>query len=103
MLSKDHIGSFMSAADTALVQTNRSAFFGAFHDRSGDIKGVPQRIVDELIEGITTTGDLTEMDKHVARIAEFRDAGLDELALRLHDDPADAIRAIGEFVIPAMR
>ena len=103
MLSKDHIGPFLEPDDCQVVWSNIAAFFGAYHDRSGDIQGVPDRIVDALIDGITTTGDLSEMDRHVARLQEFKDAGLDELALRLHDDPADAIRAIGENIVPALR
>ncbi len=102
-LSAHHINSFMSDEDIDFIQANKKAFISAYRDRSGEIKDVPQRIIDELIEGITTTGDLTEMDKHLARLREFKDAGLDELALRLHDDPADAIEMIGEHVVPAMR
>ncbi len=102
-LSPHHIGSFMSDEDCKYIQANKAAFITAWRDRSGDIKGVPQRIIDALIEGITTTGDLGEMDRHIARLREFRDAGLDELALRLHDDPADAIPVIGKHVVPALR
>ncbi len=103
MLDKDHIGSFMSEEDCAVIATNIKAFFAAYRDRSGHIEGVPERIVDELIAGITTTGDLTELDRHVEQLRQFQAAGLDELALRLHDDPADAIRVIGEHVVPALR
>lgn len=103
MLSKDHIGPILSEEDVAAVHASLPAFFGAYHDRSGEIRGVPQRIIDALLDGITTTGDLTEMDKHIARMNEFKAAGLDELALRLHDDPADAIRIIGQHVVPAVR
>ncbi len=102
-LDRSHIETFMNPEDCDFVEKHKMAFITAYRDRSGDIKGVPQRIIDELIEGITTTGDLTEMDKHLARLQEFRDAGLDELALRLHDDPADAIHAIGKYVVPAMQ
>lgn len=102
-LSPHHIQSFMSEEDCQYVQAHKAAFITAWRDRSGDIKGVPPRIIDVLIEGITTTGDLGEMDRHIARLREFRDAGLDELALRLHDDPADAIRMIGKHVVPALR
>jgi len=102
-LSKHHIKSFMSEEDNEYIQANKNAFITAYRDRSGNIKDIPQRIIDELIEGITTTGDLTEMDKHLARLTEFKDAGLDELALRLHDDPADAIEMIGEHVVSAMQ
>jgi alkanesulfonate monooxygenase SsuD/methylene tetrahydromethanopterin reductase-like flavin-dependent oxidoreductase (luciferase family) len=102
-LSRHHIQSFMSEEDCQFVQANKAAFITAWRDRSGDIKGVPERIIDILIEGITTSGDLGEMDRHIARLGEFRAAGLDELALRLHDDPADAIPVIGRFVVPAMQ
>jgi len=102
-LGMHHIHTFMNEEDAWYVQKNKEPFITAYRDRSGDIKGVPQRIIDELIAGITTSGDLTEMDKHIARITEFKDAGLDELALRLHDDPADAIPVIGEHVVPAVR
>ncbi len=102
-LGDHHIGSFMSDEDCAYIQANKTAFINAYRDKSGDIKGVPQRIIDELIAGITTTGDVTEMDKHLARLQEFKDAGLDELALRLHDDPADGIEMIGEHVVKALQ
>ena len=101
-LSRGHIERFMSPEDCDYIEAHKHAFINAWRDRSGEIKGVSQRIIDELIEGITTTGDLTEMDKHIARLAEFRDAGLQELALRLHDDPADAIHMLGEQVLPAL-
>lgn len=102
-LSPHHIKSFMSDEDIDYIQANKKAFIAAYRDRSGEIKDVPQRIIDELIAGITTTGDMTEMDRHLARLQEFKDAGLDELALRLHDDPVDAIEMIGEHVVAAMR
>ncbi|MDJ0927807.1 MAG: LLM class flavin-dependent oxidoreductase, partial [Gammaproteobacteria bacterium] len=100
MLEKEHIKTILNEDDCAEVAANLPAFFGAYHDRSGEIRGVPDRIVNALIEGITTTGDLTEMDKHLARLNEFKSAGLDELALRLHDDPGDAIKVIGDQVAP---
>ncbi|RLA26168.1 MAG: hypothetical protein DRR11_20165 [Gammaproteobacteria bacterium] len=101
-LSPHHLKSFMSEEDNDYIQANKTAFITAYRDRSGDIKDVPQRIIDELIDGISTAGDLTEMDKHIARLQEFKDAGLDELALRLHDDPAEAIEILGEHIVPAL-
>lgn len=102
-LDRGHIDSFMSDEDCDFIDANKWAFIKAYRDRSGNIEGVPDRIVNELLDGITSTGDLSELDKHVDRLREFQRAGLDELALRLHDDPADAIRMIGEQVAPALR
>ena len=60
-------------------------------------------MVDKLIENFCCAGDFSTMDAHVARLKEFAAAGFTEIALRLHDDPMDAIRMIGERVIPALR
>ncbi len=38
----------------------------------------------------------------LTRVREFAATGLDELALRIHDDPADTIRLIGEHIVPAL-
>ncbi len=102
-LETAHISSFMSKEDCTFIEANKWAFINAYRDRSGDIKDVPERIVNELIEGITSTGDLSELDKHIDRLHEFKKAGLDELALRVHDDPADAIHIIGKDVAPALQ
>ena len=71
----------------------------------GACKDIPMLLANPhaLIEGITTTGDPGEMDRHIARLREFKAAGLDELALRLHDDPAEAIALIGRHVVPALQ
>ena len=102
-LETAHISSFMNEEDCKFVEDNKWAFITAYRDRSGDIKDVPERIINELIEGITSTGDLTELDKHIDRLREFKNAGLDELALRVHDDPAEAVHIIGKNVAPALR
>ncbi len=102
-LETAHISSFMSEEDCKFIEANKWAFINAYRDRSGDIKDVPERIVNELIEGITSTGDLTELDQHIERLRAFKEAGLDELALRVHDDPAEAIHIIGKEVAPALR
>jgi hypothetical protein len=35
-------------------------------------------------------------------LQNFADAGLTEIALRVHDDPAEAIELIGRHVLPAL-
>ena len=80
-------------AQLAAAVLDRLSLDGHVVDHAGDIA--------EL--GISRLGDLSEMDRHIARIQEFKDAGLDELALRLHDDPAAAIRSIGEHIVPALK
>ena len=64
---------------------------------------VPDRIIDALIGNLTLTTDVGELDGCVEKLAEFSVAGLSSLTLGLHDNPHEAIRLIGERVVPALR
>jgi hypothetical protein len=56
-----------------------------------------------MIRNISFAGGLDQIGPAIDTLKEFADAGLTEIALRVHDDPADAIRLIGEQVMPALR
>ena len=77
--------------------------FKAFWTRSGKIDGVPEDIVNKLIAGMSSAGDLSSLDAEIERYRAFAEAGLTELALRLFDDPMDGLKIIGERVLPALR
>ncbi len=99
-LMKDWLTPFLSEEEADLVQVKKGAFMKAYQDRSGNIEGVPQDIVDRIIESLTITVPAADSDKAIDRLKQMEAAGLDEISLRLHDDPADSIRLIGERVIP---
>jgi hypothetical protein len=102
-LVRYHLEHFMTPEECDFVEAHKNAFLTAYSDRSGDIKGVPAAMVDKLIENFSCTGDLATIDRHVGTLRQFAAAGLTEIALRLHDEPMDAIRMIGERVLPALR
>lgn len=102
LLEPWYLESFLSAEDCAVVAREKRAFFQAYRDRSGEIKGVPEHIVDALIANFTFTGTPEEIERRLPELQAFKAAGVTELNFRLHDDPADAIRLIGERVIPAL-
>jgi alkanesulfonate monooxygenase SsuD/methylene tetrahydromethanopterin reductase-like flavin-dependent oxidoreductase (luciferase family) len=102
-LVRFHLERFMTPEECDFIEAHKQAFTNAYNDRSGDIKGVPPAMVDKLIEALSCAGDFATMDQHVARLKAFDAAGLTEIALRLHDQPMDAIRMIGERVMPAFR
>ena len=93
---------FLSAEEAAFVQNHFGAFLQAFMQRTHFIEGVPDDLVDRLVDNLTFTGGLDAVDRVVSHLKAFEKAGLDEVALRLHDDPEDALRLIGEHLIPAM-
>ena len=90
-------------AEVALVLANYMNFLAAFWSGSGHIDGVPEDLVERLVHGMSSAGDLGDLDREIERVLAFRDAGVTELALRLGDDPLEALAIIGQHVLPALR
>ena len=94
---------YLSPEDVKWVTANMWPFLTAFRERTGDYKGIPEHISDALVEGLTMSGDLSDIDRHIERLRKFEAAGFTEVVLGIQDDPADSIRMIGEKVLPAFR
>jgi len=96
------ITTFLSDQDYDLIESKFSAFFNALAQRTHVIEGVPDRILDQLVDNLTFTGHVSDIDHVIDRLQEFKAAGLTEIALRLYQKPAESIRLIGEKVVPAL-
>jgi hypothetical protein len=59
-------------------------------------------LVDKIVERGVTACAASEIDGQIERFREMRAAGATGIALCLYNDPADAIRVIGEHVVPAL-
>jgi 5,10-methylenetetrahydromethanopterin reductase len=59
-------------------------------------------LADRLVGALTLSGGLADLDAVIERLQEFERAGLTEIALAPHGDPARAIRLLGERVVPAL-
>ncbi len=90
-------------SEVDLVLDNWEDLRIAFRNRSGKIDSLPADLVNRLIAGMSSAGDLTDIDREVERYKQFADAGLTELSIRLFDDPMDGLRIIGEHVLPALQ
>jgi alkanesulfonate monooxygenase SsuD/methylene tetrahydromethanopterin reductase-like flavin-dependent oxidoreductase (luciferase family) len=82
------------------VEKHKSAFFKAYRSRDGVIEGVPESLVEKLLDNFTITGTPDQLEDRMPELLAFHAAGVGELCFRLHDDPADAIRLIAKHVIP---
>ena len=89
--------------EVQLILDNWKNFLKAWWTRSGQIDGVPEELVERLIAGMSSTGDLSDLDREIERYRQFASAGLTELALRVHDEPMESLKIIGERVVPALR
>jgi alkanesulfonate monooxygenase SsuD/methylene tetrahydromethanopterin reductase-like flavin-dependent oxidoreductase (luciferase family) len=102
-LQKELIMQCLTEEEAQLVRDHYDKFVAAWFDRSGNIQGLPEDIPNRLCEYFTSTGGLEDLDREIERFKLFGKAGLTECALRLHDDPMEALDIIGEHVIPKLR
>lgn len=102
-LERDWLVPYVTEQEADAILKNKWPFLKAFRERHGNIEGVPQHVLDQLVEGLSLAGDLEDIDRHIERLHKFAAAGFTEIALRIHDNPADSIRVIGDNVLPALR
>lgn len=91
---------FLTPEQVDLVEAHKQAFLKAYREHTGDVEGVPAGIVQTLVDSLSCAGDHSSIDRHVEKLQQFGKQGFTEIALRLHDDPAESIRVIGERVLP---
>lgn len=103
MLDPWYLEEFLSPAECELVDRNRQSFFKAYKNGSAEIPGVPEPVLQKLVDHLTLAGTPDHLDAHIGRLLELGRRGLAEVALKLHNDQAAAIRLIGERVVPALR
>jgi len=102
LLQAWHTAPFLGEEDAAFVESRKDAFLQAFLNRSDVIAGVSNSIVEALVENLTFAGGIDDIGRVIEHLNEFQNAGLNEVALKVHDDPANAIRLIGEHLVPAL-
>ena len=101
MLKRHYLEPFLTPSECDLVEASMPAFFEAFRHGVPTVEGVPQSVVHGLVEGLTLVSSLDELDRKIEDLKKFEQLGLTHLTLGIHDDPADAIKTIGERVVPA--
>ncbi len=97
------VSTFLNDADYNLIESRKLDFFNALATQSSNIEGVPERILDALVDNLTLTSDVGDIEPIINRLKEFKAAGLTAISLRLYQDAADSIKLIGERVAPALR
>lgn len=103
MLDPWYLEEFLDKEECELVDRQRTAFFKAYKNRTDVIAGVPETILQKLVDNLGLAGTPADLDRHIERLRLLGRLGLNEVALKLHDDQAAAIRLIGERVVPALR
>ena len=99
-LGEKYFKPFLEADEVAFMRQKFPSFLQAFLQGHDVIEGVPDDLINKMIDNISFTGGLDAIEPAVAELKDFQAMGLTDIALRVHDDPEDAIRLIGEHVVP---
>jgi 5,10-methylenetetrahydromethanopterin reductase len=102
VLGEWYLRSFMNEDEVAFVRKNIKAFYQAYRAKSHIIEGMPDAILDKLVANFTIAGGPDDLDARIAELKDYVKTGITELTFRTHDDPAYAIRLIGEKIAPAL-
>lgn len=100
LLEPWYLESFMSKEDSDFIQKNKAPFYKAYRAHSHVIEGIPERLIDLLLDHLTFTGTVADIERKLPELQAFQKAGVNEICFRLHDNPDEAIRLIGEHVVP---
>ena len=93
---------FLDPDEVATVMGSQAAFADAFNRGSHQIDGVPDPVIDKLIDNLTLTAARDDPERLVARLQEYRNLGFTSIALRLYEEPAESIALLGDRVLPAL-
>ncbi len=102
-LGEQYFAPFLDAEELKFMRDHEQDFLNAFLRSTDVIENVPDELINKMIENISFVGGLDQIEPAIETLKAFADAGLTEIALRVHDDPADAIKLIGEKVWPALQ
>lgn len=102
-LCEQYFAPFLEPDEVKLMRAHEQDFLNAFLRSTDVIENVPPPLVEKMVRNISFVGGLDQVEPAIETLKAFAAAGLTEIALRVHDQPAEAIRLIGERVIPALR
>jgi alkanesulfonate monooxygenase SsuD/methylene tetrahydromethanopterin reductase-like flavin-dependent oxidoreductase (luciferase family) len=102
-LVDQYFAPFLDPDELRVMRAHEKDFLNAFLRGSPVIENVPDALVTKMIRNISFAGGLDQLERAIDTLRAFAAAGLTEIALRVHDEPGDAIRLIGERVLPALR
>jgi len=102
-LREKYFAPFLDPDELRVMTAHEKDFLNAFLRGSDVIENVPAGLVEKMVRNISFVGGLDQIEPAIETLRGFAAAGLTEIAIRVHDDPAAAIRLIGERVIPALR
>lgn len=100
---RSRIAPHLQPAECDQVAASLPALARCYAEGRDPAEALPVEILDRLVDRLTLTGGLADLDRLAGKLDAFRRAGVDEIGLRLYGDPASTIHRVAERVVPALR
>jgi 5,10-methylenetetrahydromethanopterin reductase len=98
----DYIRDVVDEDEAQIVTDHIGNFAKAYYNKSPDIEGVPDEILNKIVARGTSASSLDNIGTEIERFKEFERNGLNEIALKVYGEPELAIQTIGEHIVPAL-
>ena len=102
MVDRWYISPFLEPDEVDFVENHMDGIIKAYVTNTSDIDDIPPPIMDKLVDELTFCGDYNDIDRLVERFRTFAAAGVNEMGLRLYDNPEESIRLIAERIGPEL-
>ena len=89
--------------EVELVMAHQRDFFESFRNQSDEVAGVPRSVLNKLVDGLTLSGSLADVDRLIEELQRYAATGLAAVALRLYRNPHESLQLIGDRIVPALR
>ena len=96
------LAEFLEPAEVELVMASRAAFARAFAQGSSRVEGVPDTVLDALVDNVTLCGTPRDVDRLATKLRALSAAGLGAVALRLYARPNESIALLGQRLRSAL-
>jgi alkanesulfonate monooxygenase SsuD/methylene tetrahydromethanopterin reductase-like flavin-dependent oxidoreductase (luciferase family) len=97
------VTTFMSQADYDVIEAHKAAIYAMPFRNTWSVDGVPDRIMDKLVDELTLCGHPDDLPRIVDHLRAMQAAGVTDVCLELREDAEASIRMLGEEVAPALR
>jgi alkanesulfonate monooxygenase SsuD/methylene tetrahydromethanopterin reductase-like flavin-dependent oxidoreductase (luciferase family) len=93
---------FLEPEEVDLVMASQPAFVKAFVDGNHNIEGVPDALADRLVDALTLTSSIDNIDQLADELQAYKAIGLSSVSLRLYEKPAASMHLIAERLLPSL-
>lgn len=94
---------FVTDDEFQLLLAHMPAIYAMAPKNTDSVEGISDELLDRCVDHLTLTGGVTDLDRIIEHLLEFKAIGVTEICLELKNHQAHGIKLLGERVLPALR